>query len=302
MKLGLVDSSITYTGKETDGFYSTLLLVGNSKEKFRLIPNVKDKVKISSLDMGDFLQADACTLDASGSYTLDQKELSVCDFAFKISFCSKDWETNYLSESVKPGSNVEQNYPNGVVDYVFNQVALKGNALLERLTFQGSTTASPPDLCDGLQKKWLADSNVIDVAVDGVKLHAAATVIGELTRMFLAIPTTLDKSKLMWGINQATADAYVLALIAANPALVGYNQGDYSLTFAGMPLTVCKGLGTYKSFVSDPENIIYATDLASDETQIKLVNDPLNPKTDYAIGSFKFGVDYAKGAEIVYYN
>jgi hypothetical protein len=75
--MGLIDSSITYTGKESEGFYSTALLTGNTKSIIRLIPNVKDKVKIASLDMGDFLQADACTLSADGNYTLDQKEIQV---------------------------------------------------------------------------------------------------------------------------------------------------------------------------------------------------------------------------------
>lgn len=302
LKMGLVDNSTTYTGKDAEGFYSSLLLVGKTREKFRLMPNVKDKAKLTSLDMGDFLQADACTLDASGNYTLDDKTISVCDFAFKVAFCVKDWETNYLSELMRPGANVEENYPNGVIDYIFAQMALKGSALLERITFQGDTLASPPDLCDGLQKKWLADATVVDVAADGTKINAKATVIAELERMYLAIPEVLDKSTLMWGVTQVTADAYKLALLAANPALVMANGGDLQLSFLGIPLTVVRGLGSTKSFIADPQNLVYATDLASDENEISMVTDPLNPKTNYAIGSFKFGVDFVKGAEIVYYN
>lgn len=301
-KLSLIDNSTTYTGKEAEGFYSTLLLVGNTRERFRKLVNVKNKQKLASLDMGDFLQADACTLDASGNYTLDDKTITVCDFAFKIPFCSKDWEDNYLSELMKPGANVEENYPNGVIDYLFGQIALKGSALLERITFQGDTLASPPDLCDGLEKKWLADAAVIDQAATGSNISAEATVIAELKKMYLKIPQVLDKSKLMWGITQATADAYKLALITANPALVMLNGGDLQLSFLGMPLTIARGLSANKSFIADPENLVYATDLMSDENEISMIVDPLNPKTNYAIGSFKFAVDYVKGAEIVYYS
>lgn len=301
-KFGLVDSSITYTGKNAEGFYSTALLTGNTKSLIRLVPNVKDKINMASLDLGNILQADGCEVSASGSYTLDQKTLTVCDLAFKIALCAKDYESLYLSETLKPGSNVDENYPNGFVDYLLGQVAEVISKQTEALIFQGDTDGSPPSLCDGFQKKWLADSAVVDVAVDGTKLHAASTVIAELTRMFVAIPATLDKSKLMWGVNQATADAYVLALIAANPALVGYNQGDYTLKFAGIPLTVCKGLGNYKSFIADPMNLWYGCDLADDEKEVAILTDPLNKKMNYVVGSFKIGFEYGVGAEIVYYN
>lgn len=299
----LVDSSVTYTGKDADGFYSTLLLVGDSRTKFRQIPNVKDKVKLASLDMGDFFQADACSLSASGDYTLDQKTLTVCDLAFKIPFCVKDWESLYLSEQMKPGSNVDENYPNGVVDYIFAQIALKGSELLEQLTWGGSTTASPPDLCDGLEKKLLADGTVIDVAVDGTKLHAKSTVMGELERMYLAVPDTMKNNKnLTFFLNKKTISAFTLGLIANSPALVNYNQGNLGLNFLGIPIVEAPGMSNYKAVLCDPMNLWYGFDLLSDEKYVDFTQDPLNKKQHYATGSLKFGVDFGVGAEIVYYN
>lgn len=302
-EFALVDNSTTYTGKEAEGFYSELQLTGESRKMFRLMANVKTKAKIASLELGDFFQADACELDEEGDLTLDDKTIEVCDLGFKIPLCSKDWEDTYLSEIMKPGSNAEENFPNGVIDYIFKLIAEKGSALLERLTFQGDTAASPADLCDGLQKKWLADADVVDVAVDGTKISAKATVLGELERMYLAIPQTLDKSKLMWGVTQTTYDAFKLAILATNPALVSANMGDVPVSFLGIPLTVCRGLGSNKSFIADPNNLIYACDLLSDENYITLEKKPgTNGKKFWAQGSIKFGVDYEKGTEIVYYN
>jgi hypothetical protein len=302
---GLIDSSVTYTGKDADGFYSTLLLVGDSRQKFRKVPNVKDKVKLASLDMGDFFQADACSLSADGDYTLDQKEFQVCDLAFKVALCIKDYEGLYLAETMKPGSNVEENFPNGFVDYLMNQMALKGSATLENYTWQGDTAGSPASLCDGLQKKMLADSAVLDVAVDGTKLHNATYVMGELTEMYQKMVNSapaVDLNKCAFFLNKATIAAFKLALIGVSPALVSYNQGNFGLNFLGVPIIEAPGLGDYKAVLADPENFVYLFDLASDENQVEMVKDPLNPKQYYLMGSLKFGVGYLKGAEIVYYN
>jgi hypothetical protein len=300
---GLTDSSITYTGKDAEGFYSAALLTGASKSAVRQVLNNKNKVKLASLDMGDFLQEDACELEESGTYTLDQVEISVCDLGFKIPFCTKDWETNYLSALMKPGANAEENYPNGVVDYILEQISLKISALTERLFFQGSTTASPPDLCDGIQKKLLADATVIDVAVDGTKLHAESTVIAELKRMVAAVTDVMDTQKLVLMINRKTAKAYKMALVSTHPALYASNNADLSLSFMDIPILVCPGLGDYKAILCDPMNLIFTTDLTSDEQQVNFEVKPnTNGKVHYAQGSFKFGAWHIKGAEIVYYN
>lgn len=302
-ELALVNNLTTWTGKEAEGFYSDLLLTGETRKMFRLMANVKSKAKLASLNVGDFFQADACELDEEGDITLDDKTIEVCDLGFKIKLCVKDYEDLYLSEMMRPGSNVEENFPNGLIDYIMNQIALKGSALLERLTFQGSTTASPPDLCDGLQKKWLADADVIDVAATSTNISAKATVLAELEKMYLAIPATLDKSKLMWGVTQTTYDAFKLALLATNPAMVMVNGGDLGVSFLGIPLTVARGLSANQSFIADPQNLIYATDLLSDETYVTMEVKPgTNNKVYWLQGSLKFGVDYEKGAEIVYYH
>jgi hypothetical protein len=302
---GLTDNTTAYAGKDAEGFYSTALLTGNSKSNVRQVLNNKNKIKLASLDMGDFLQEDACDLEESGTYTLAQKEISVCDFGFKIPFCVKDWETNYLSQSMKPGANTEENYPNGVVDYIFEQVALKISEETERLFFQGDTAGSPADLCDGIQKKLLADGAVLDVAVDGTKLHTAADVIGELQEMYEKCSAEMlaQFDKLRYFINPKTARAFRLALVADHPALYASNDANLTLTYMGIPMIVCPGLGDHKALLCDPMNLIFTTDLTSDEMQVTFEAKPnTNGKVHYAMGSFKFGAWHIKGAEIVYYN
>lgn len=303
IKLGLTDSSYTYTGKDAAEFYSTVLLTGNSKALFKQFAGVKNKINVPSMDVGSFLQEDSCELDESGNYTLDTKELATCDVGFKVPFCVKDWEPLFLSEVMRPGSNVDENYPNGIVDYIFAQMKMKISADIENITFRGDTSGSPASLCDGLQKKLLADGTVIDVAVDGTKLHASATVIGELSEMYAAIPNTIKgRPTLRLMINPATASAYKLALVATHPALYASNNADLNLSFMDIPIVVCPGLGDYKAILCDPSNLWYATDLMNDEEFIDFTQDPLNKKKHLATGSFRIGFGFGVGAEIVYYN
>lgn len=300
--MGLIDNT-TFTGKQAAGFYSDALLVGTTKSLFRKELNVKSKVLLSSLNLGSFLQEDSCAPTASGNYTLAQKSLEVCPIGFKIPFCTLDWERNYLSESLAAGANKDQNFPKTAIDYIFMKIQEGISEQTEDLTFTGDTEASPPDLCDGLQKQLLADATVIDVAADGTKIEAASTVIGELTRMYNVIPATVRRGKKgVFMVNIATSAAYQLALAGANPALVGYNQGDYGLRFIGLPMVEAPGLGSAKAIFCDPQNLVWATDMEDDEMQISFIQDPTNPKTSYAIGSFKFGVTHLVGKEIVYYN
>jgi hypothetical protein len=249
------------------------------------------------------LQPDACKLAESGNYTLAPKQLEVCPIGFRIPFCTLDWERNYLSESLAAGANNTPNFPATAIDYIFMKIKEGIASETEYLTWQGDTAASPADLCDGLQKQLLADATVIDVPPVAGELGTTTTVIAGLTKLYNAIPKTVLKKAAMY-LNVETVAAYKLALATAtgNPAIIALNGAISTLTFAGVPIIEAEGLGSDKAVAADPQNLVWATDLESDEMEISFVQDPTNPKTSYAIGSFKFGVTFLVGKEIAYYN
>jgi len=302
--MALIDNT-TWSGKDAQGFYSDALLVGSTKSLFRKELEVKSKVVVHSLDLGNFLQADACKLAELGNYTLGGKDLNVCPLGFKIPFCTSDFERNYLSESLAAGANNNPNFPPTFMEYIFMKIKEGISSQTEYLTFQGDTAASPADLCDGLQKQLLADGTVIDVAADGTKIEEAATVIAELTKIYNKIPKAVrQRGKAVMFVNVATAAAYRLALAGStgNPAIIAVNGAISILTFAEVPIVVAPGLGANKAICCDPLNLVWGTDLPEDEMEISFIQDPTNPKTSYAIGSFKFGVIHLVGKETVYYN
>lgn len=296
--MGLIDNT-TYTGKDTDGFFSVALLTGDTKSKVRLIPNAKSTVKMGSLNLGNILQADSCSLEGVGNYTLAQKSLEVCDIAIKVPICAKDYEANYLSESLRAGSNVDQNFPEGFVGYLLELVSQQISTQTEALFWQGDTAGSPASLCDGLLKKFVADSEVLDVT--GTTL-SASNIIAEIGKVYDKVPDTIsDNGKVVIFLSRKAAKFYRQALVAANPALIAYNNGDFTLRYIDVELVVSAGMPTNDMVAAEPMNLWYGTDLVSDEKEIQIVTDPLNPKQSFIITSFKWGVNYGVGAEIVYY-
>ena len=302
--MALIDSSTTWTGKDADGFYSLAVLTGDSKATFRQMANVKSKEKIASLELGSFLQADGCTVSESGDHTIDDVTVEVCDIAFNIPICEKDYENMYLSETMKPGSNVEENFPAGLVDYIKARIADKTNAEIERIAWQGSTTASPPDLCDGILKKLLADTSVVDVA--SPLTLSESNIVSELTRIVKLIPKVIKnkpKSNTVIYMSVNAAAYFELSMYAATPAIYAYNRDEMALQFAGYKIIVSPGLRDNTIVVTDPMNLIFATDLAADEKTINFKQNPLPGKERNwnFIGYFKMGFQIIKGSEILLY-
>lgn len=301
--MALIDNT-TWSGQEAQGFYSDLLLGGTSRKLFRKELRVKGKRNINSLNItGAFLQEGECELTASGDYTLAPKQIEPCKYAFKIPFCGNDWEQNYLSAELANGQNADPNFPSSAIEYIFQKIGESIDTELDYLTFQGDTGSSPDHLCDGLVVQLQADGTVIDQAATPGELQTASTVIAGLTKIYNLIPKAVRKTgKVVIMVNVDTAAAYQLAVVSANPALVGYNQGNYGLNFIGIPLVVCPGMADDVAIAGIPENFVWATDLESDEMSIQLIQDPVNPKTSYAIGYFTFAVTYLVGKEVVLYS
>lgn len=298
-----LSNSTTYTGKDLDGFYTTALLTGTSKSTFRLFPNVKSSVKVGSLNLGNILADDSCSFAATGTISLAQKTLSTCALKVNLELCEKDYESIYLSEKMRPGSNVDGNIPSDFNEFLLNLVAARISQQTEVIAWAGDDSASPVTLCNGIIYGLTNDATVIDVAADGVKISGSTTVIAEVARIYAAIPNTLDISKLTLYVSIATARAYKQALVAANPALVGYNQGSYELTYIDLKLVVAEGMPTNKAVCADPMNLWYATDLVSDENELNVISMKgiLGEPTVRMVTEFKIGFGFGNGAEIVLY-
>lgn len=300
-KFALVDNT-TYTGKDTVGFYSKALLEGDFLSMIKLVPDVKSKVKMGRLDLTGILQESDCSFTDGGTSTLSQKTLEVCPIKVNLEFCTRDFEVNYLSEQLRPGS-LEAQLPASFQDYILDQIAKNIATDLDALAMTGDTSASPASLCDGFLVKWAADSAVIDVAKTTL---SASNIIAEIGKVYAAIPNTIaNNGKVKIFVSPAAVKFYKQALAALNNALIGsYNNGDFTLMYIDVPVVEVKHLPTNEMFAAEPENLWYGTDLVGDQEDILVLpmRDKTGTPTVRIVAEFKYGVEYGIGEEIVYYH
>ena len=301
-KLSFTDNT-TFTGVDAEGFYAKALLTGKSKEAFRLIPNVKSKIKLGELAIGNILGDADCSFSSAGEGVLNQKAFEVNAIKINLEYCQRTFEVNYLSQLLRPGSNNDEVMPATVESFLLGEVANKVSADTEQLVWKGNTaTASYPlSLYDGLEKQLLADAAVIDVASTTL---SKSNIIAQLGLVYDAIPETIIGADDLTIFLSPSALRFYREALAAASAEANFMQSYTELHFLDVKLSVAPGISTNKMVAARTSNILLLTDLMSDFEDIQIL--PQKSVTGVPvvrmIGEFKFGVGYIFGSEIVFYN
>lgn len=301
-KLSFTDNTV-FTGRDAEGFYAKALLTGKSKEAFKLIPNVKSKIKLGQLNIGNILQDADCSFSSTGEGTLDQKSFEVCPIKINLEYCQRTFEVDYLSQILRPGSNNPEVMPASVESFLLDQVAIKVSADTEQLVWKGdSATASYPlSLCDGLEKQFLADSSVIDVAKVAITI---SNVVAEIGRVYNAIPAELLGAEDMTLFLPSTLFRLYRQALAAASAEAYYAQNYTELHFLNLKIEEAPGLNAAKMVAARKSNLLLLTDLMSDFEDIQILpqKNVTGVPVVRMVGEFKFGVGYIYGSEVVFYN
>jgi hypothetical protein len=297
----LTDNTV-YAGKNDAAFYSAAIIEGGSKETFRLISNVKSKIKLAKYDLGSLVQDADCTFSNTGEGTLSQKEFDVCAKKINLELCQRTFETDYLSERMRAGSLNSEVAPADFVNYMIDRVGKQVSADLEKATWAGVLTGGtyPLNICQGLIQIMTADADVIDVTATTI---TTANVIAQIQRVYDAIPdAVIEKSDVAIYVSTNIARAYKAAVAAASSE--AYYTKDAELTFLGVELIAAQGLPSNRMVAAQKSNLLLMTDLVSDFEELLILPQKgvTGEPTIRVVGEFKFGVDYLYGAEVVLYS
>jgi hypothetical protein len=293
-------------------FFSKALLADRSTAYFRPFLNVNSKIKVGSLEFDDVIQAAGCTFTATDA-NLNAKAMEPCKLALGVELCQLDLQNSFVAQYMKGSNTIDFANTQGLIPefmtHYYERLGAKLNDNLERLTWQGDTSLTGATYlkeCDGLEV-LLADGVTGSTALSGSSAAGAvATVISEITRVYNAIPTQLDKSKVV--IFAATNVINAFKVATANASAELFVNRVPSLNFIDVKLVEAKGMSANKMVATLESNLIFMTDIISPASELITINmkTTTGDRKIRTISDFTFGVDFVNGSadgdEIVTYN
>lgn len=284
-------------------FYSKAYITEDIVDNFRALPGIKYKTKIANVLFSNLLKESDCDFVA-GSEPLDAIEIDVCDLSAMAEICRFDIEKSFLSLQMTQGSNASFEVASFMA-YYWDEMAKEIAAEIATLRWQGNTGLTASTYlkeCDGYEKKFLADSSIVDVGA--TSSITSANVIGEMTKVLNALPAALKfkTADLRFYVSPDVAVAYQVAAASGNT--MTYITAPLALSFLGIKVVPCEGMSAKKMVLTVKDNLIYAFDGMDDGKALKAVNledTVAEPKLRTRV-NLKVGFHYTNPTEIVYYS
>lgn len=292
----------TYTGKDAEGFYSLALLSAPTVKNVTIVPNVKSSIKLAKFDLGNIVQSDSTTWNATGEGTLVQSTFTVCPKKVNLEFARSTFEQNYLNEYMKAGTG-EQVMPDNFQSYITNKVAEKVSADLEKAYWGGNVNASYPyNICNGVELA-LTGSGVVNVTAAASSAITVSTIIAEISKVYSAI-TSAILSRGEVKIFMATNMVKLFKQAIADASAELYYTKDAPLNFLGIDIVEAPGMTSFKMVAAEPNNLLWLTDLISDAEDVSILpmRNTLGTPTVRFVADFKFGTGILYLPEVVYYS
>jgi hypothetical protein len=231
-----------------------------------------------------------------------------CKLSIGVELCQWDLQNSFVAEYMKKSNTIDFANTSGLTPeflaHYYERLGAKLNDNLERLTFQGNTgltSSSYLRFCDGLEVQLSSDSEVIDVAATASAI-SSSNVIAELTKVYNAIPSQLDKNEVIMLVSSDIMSAYKVAVAQASAEL--YLNRVPSANFIDVQIVEAKGMSAKKAIATRPSNLIFLTDLVTPASELITINmkTTTGDRKLRTISDFTFGVNFVNPIEIVYYN
>lgn len=301
----------TYAGEFAGKYISAALLSASTIENggIEVKPNIKYKEVIKKIATDAIVKDATCDFTATSTVTLTEKILQPEEFQVNLQLCKKDFHSDW--EAVQMGYSAFDSLPPSFADFILSHVAAKVAEKTEQNIWKG-VTANAGEFA-GFQTLVAADAALPTAnEVTGTTV-TASNVIAELGKIVDAIPAALyGKEDLYIYVSQNIARAYVRALGGFGTSGLGANGtnnmgtqwwNNGSLSFDGVKLFVCNGMGNNVAIATLKSNLFFGTGLLNDLNQVKLIDmaDLDGSENVRVVVRFTAGVQYAIVEDIVTY-
>ncbi len=302
-----------YTQEEVAPIITEMILGSKTIELLeganRLLIGIKGATKLPVLGGEPTIQADSCNLTATGSVSLTQMSIDVAKMAMYETLCEKDLEQTVFRTVLRNGSNYDTiAVRNEIVADKTKRLKLQ----LEKLVWQGDvllTSNAVLKWFDGFIKLFKADNNVVEVTPSPkIALATAGNARTGIQTIYKNIPLEIINEPDVWifaGLD--VVRNYQMDLAAANlynPSMFGNADeiGVLPVENSHVRIIGLAGLtGTKFACATTLSNLYAATDLANEEENLSIDQDPIKKSLFHIQAAWKLGVSYAYGDKVAIY-
>lgn len=307
LKFDLTVDSNALLCPNPDEFYAKAYITEDIVGNYRTLPGIKYKTKLATNTWGSILQESTCDW-ADINSTLGAVDIDVCDVSAMAEICRFDIEKSFVSMWMAKGSGAPMDVQPFMAHY-WSTMSGKIGEEIEQIRWQGNTaTASFTGataflkLCDGYEKKLLADAAVQDVTASAITVsNVIATFAAAYNKLATTNPALVNRTKdLRFYAPAGTVAAYRQAVAQGNT--LAYVTKNLDLSFLDIKIVVAEGMSANKLVLTLADNLIYAFDGENDSKALeaidlsKSVAEPkLRTRADIKIGFY-----LVNPSEIVY--
>jgi hypothetical protein len=252
-----------------------------------ILEGIKYKKTLTIVSSSSLIRDADCDF-TDGTLTLTDRALEPTDKKLNLSLCATDLEQDWQAAQMAAGannSNMAGDFPAFMMEYLGAQVG------------DNIETQIWTDMVTNLT----ADTNVVDVV--GATL-SATNIVAEMQKVYDAVPASVygqDDLRIYVGTN---AVRFYIQAMSTLGYLNAYYAGDVPLLFEGVEVVHCPGLAADTMVASRVSNIFWGTDLQSDATTFKVLDQRESSGANEIriAANFSSGVQHAVGGDVVLYS
>ena len=245
-----------------------------------VIDGIHYKAVLPNLTVANVVEAAACGFDtANANLTIGERVLTLKDLMVNEEICRKTVYPGWHGAAT--GRATTNAMTQEFVTHTLAEVAAKAAENIENDLWKGSTAWGAGFLSNdgvfdgtGLAAGALADATKVDIATLAanntveqfgvVYAHAAANK-----------PAILGKSSLAFYVSVKTYALYIqqLGQSGSNQGInfLGVAQNLNNLSYLGVPINVCPGMFDDAIVLTYKENLVYGTNVGTDQTDIQWI-------------------------------
>jgi hypothetical protein len=196
-------------------FFAKAYLDSEVADNYRVLPNIKSKVKIAIVMFASMLAESGCAWAATDS-TLDAVEIDVCAVSAMAQVCQFDIEQSFVSAQMAQGSNSFEIA--SFMSYYWAEMASEIKEEVELIRWQGDTGGTFTE-----DEEFLALCDGYEVKLDAAALGVTATLNGTGTAATLKV--NVSRKGVIQSVDVLTAGAYSVAPTVLTLANTGGGTG-----------------------------------------------------------------------------